>query len=56
MGEIAECRRDEIDEWRFVADLAITKQLGGGDVTAPAMSFDATPVINSPEKRVRDLR
>ena len=42
-----ECGRDQIDQRRFVADLAFTEQFGGADVAAAAMRFDAAPVINS---------
>src|ERR1700681_377593 len=35
----AKCGGDQIDEWRFVTDLAVTKQFGRADVTAAAMGF-----------------
>ena len=38
---------DQINQRRFIADLAITKQVGTTDVSSPAMRFDAPPVINT---------
>src|SRR5258708_6836206 len=39
--------RDQIDQWRFVTDLAFTEQFGGADVAAASMGFDAPPVVDS---------
>src|SRR5437879_2133547 len=38
---------NQIDQRRFVADLAFTEQPGGADVAAAAMRFDAPPVVDS---------
>ena len=41
--------RDEIYERRLITDFAIAEQLGGRDVAAATMRFDAAPVIDSLE-------
>ena len=41
------CRRDQVNQRRFVADFSLAKEFRRRDVTAPAMRLDATPVIDS---------
>jgi hypothetical protein len=42
-----QCRRHQIDQGRLVTDFTIAKELRAADVTTPAMSFDAPPIINT---------
>ena len=39
--------RDQINQWRFIADFPITEQLCRADVAAPSMRFDPSPVVDA---------
>src|SRR5438874_10019556 len=43
----AQCGRDQIDQRRFIANLAFAEQFCGRDMTASAMRFDAAPVVDA---------
>src|ERR1700674_164527 len=45
----AKCRRDQINQRRFIADLTLAKQFCGRDMASAAMGFDAAPVIDALE-------
>src|SRR5882724_4324209 len=45
----AKCRRDQINQRRFIADFSIAKKFGAADMSAAAMRFDAPPVIDALE-------
>jgi len=43
----AQCGRDQINQWRFVANLTITEQLCGRDMATSSVCFDASPVVDA---------
>src|SRR5438874_11585215 len=44
-GMKAQRRRDQIDQRRFIANLAFAEQFCGRDMATSAMRFDAPPVV-----------